>query len=572
MKRILFFSALLLICSQHIFGDTWTVTNKNAFTESEGVGNMDTREGDLKFCMQKCAGGDDIVFDASLNGQTIYFSINRFLITKAIVLDASELPNGIILDGGQSVAIFKVNKDVSETSFYNITFKNGKNTSGVKAEGGAITVAAPYVYFENCKFIDNSSVYGVVENGAWAGALHINNPLSFVWFKGCVFKNNYSDKQGGAILVAGATNVLIEDCLFDGNKADFKGGAIMVNTGTGNDDPIVEIINSTFINNVLTGIYGASGGNGIAIGNDYTGGHTIKLINTTVTNNIATEKDRAAVSTSGSDIIVGSSLIAGNLSGDTIAWDISVTKPTLQSLGYNVFCQAKMNGEELIYSYKNDVQYLEWAEKPILPKTVNENGVVVPITTTDAWKAIKVVPLSVVSSADFLGTEPKDCLGNIKDSRLTCAGSYELPAYVLEMKDASGSVTPADGINLYLKGTEVQISSAGVDKWTLDGVDNGTANFSLTMNKDYVVEAFGASSDRTINGKKINVYNGENKLIIENAKDLKIELFSAHGVKMGNYDLMSDYETLSLPQLNNSIIIIRISDKKGSSFSDKIIL
>jgi predicted outer membrane repeat protein len=190
------------------------------------------------------------------------------------IWDASPIMEDCEFVGNQSpwssgaIAIYR-SDSATEPQFLDCLFKNNF-TSG---SGGAIVSHSNCVsYFENCEFINNSSLYngGAIWDGYTlagtsqyvnclfegnhcednGGAVYMVNTLSS--FENCEFKENYSDyQQGGAIFAYDDCTTSYEQCTFSGNVAQGSGGAL------DNNDNCTTTINRCNFRNNSAGIGGA---------------------------------------------------------------------------------------------------------------------------------------------------------------------------------------------------------------------------------------------------------------------------------------------------------------------------
>lgn len=144
---------------------------------------------------------------------------------------AKSVPNGVIdgitFQNGSDVSGAFYN-DKSSYTIQNCTFKNNNSTTF-----GAVYNRKGKMYIKNCYFYDNVGKKG-------AAISTTEDEKSVV--EHCIFKNNTASNVGGAIYISGnSLNVL--DSNFTQNQADNNGGAIYKDGGT------LTIKNSNFIKN-----------------------------------------------------------------------------------------------------------------------------------------------------------------------------------------------------------------------------------------------------------------------------------------------------------------------------------
>ncbi|MCA9979585.1 MAG: right-handed parallel beta-helix repeat-containing protein, partial [Anaerolineales bacterium] len=183
-------------------------------------------------------GPDTINFAASLSGQTIALTSGELSINHDVTIDGSALAERLTIDGQNNTGriLYIVDGTVTIDS---LRFINGDSNDGDPGDddgdGGAIHIAyATSVTIQNSEFSGNQSQY----NG---GALYIlQSPITLT---NNTFTNNSTQHAGGAIRNAdGAFAVNITNNTFVGNWAD-TGAAIWLSGGA-------EVIaNNTFSNN-----------------------------------------------------------------------------------------------------------------------------------------------------------------------------------------------------------------------------------------------------------------------------------------------------------------------------------
>lgn len=255
MKNVLFLIGLLFIV-ENLTADVLKVTN-----------TADTGTGSLRSLIELSTDGDSIVFDKSLNGQTINV-LSEITITKSIAIDGKDI--SITLSGRQLNCVFYINNSISNVRFYNLIFTNAPSSSIRNGsiiytnlcasiaisncifqnnnKGGSIITTSLYgtkSYFNNCKFINNSSTSitannlsiqntefnntGVVNvkngNSNFSDCLFINGGKAIdiqtdntFYISRCTFQNNtITTTTENSTLIYGYTQANIEDCIFRDN-------------------------------------------------------------------------------------------------------------------------------------------------------------------------------------------------------------------------------------------------------------------------------------------------------------------------------------------------------------------
>lgn len=154
----------------------------------------DAGSGTLREIVATAGNGDTIVFDASLDGQTIHLTTGAIAIDKNLTIEgpgASELT----IDAGHNSQIFTVS--AGNLSISGLTLANGAASSN----GGAIDdTGAGSLAVSECRFIGNTAG-GAGGSGAYSGR-----------------------GQGGAIRYEGEASLAVEDSSFEGNTAGGAGG------------------------------------------------------------------------------------------------------------------------------------------------------------------------------------------------------------------------------------------------------------------------------------------------------------------------------------------------------------
>ena len=174
---------------------------------------------------------------------------------------------------------------------YNSTLNNNNATE----YGGAIYIKKGNVTVNGSSFINNSATKG------FGGAIFVNTGIVTV-INGSSFINNTANFDGGTICIGGTGDVIVNGSYFTDNYA-YTGGAICIN-GTGD----VTVINgSSFINNT------AESGFGGAI---YTENGSVAVTNgSSFINNTVESGDGGAIYVNGNVNVIDSSFINNSVTG-----------------------------------------------------------------------------------------------------------------------------------------------------------------------------------------------------------------------------------------------------------------
>lgn len=157
--------------------------------------------------------------------------------------------------------IFSITNN-STLKLINITFINGNSIFGgaLQNNGGSVTIT-------NCIFINNTAK-------DWGGAIYSHS--TNITIENSVFINNTGNYGGALDIYFRSYFSKIVNCTFKDNIATREGGAIYTSSSN-----YFKVIDSKFINNIVTDSYGTGG----AITNN--GGENFTIINSDFINNTA---------------------------------------------------------------------------------------------------------------------------------------------------------------------------------------------------------------------------------------------------------------------------------------------
>ncbi|MDQ8192135.1 right-handed parallel beta-helix repeat-containing protein [Roseibacillus persicicus] len=234
MKLQIFSLRLFLVLSLFSSLHAQVVTNRD-----------DSGPGSLRDTITSAAAGATITFDPSLSGQEIYLN-SQYLLDKDLIIDASSLRQGIILDGSNTNRIIEVTGNRSITC-RRITFQNGTGTSTMagNTRGGAIAIRdSGDLVLEDCQFtscqtstgggaIFNQSAdltlrrcfFGYNQASVDGGAINCNGGLTYI--TNCTFLQNIAGGSGGAIKYSGSSDFSLTSCTLVTNSAEVAGGGLI---------------------------------------------------------------------------------------------------------------------------------------------------------------------------------------------------------------------------------------------------------------------------------------------------------------------------------------------------------
>lgn len=301
---------------------------------------------------------DSIKFDTSLAGKVITIKDKPILIERTVVIDGEN--NNIKLDGGDAVQLMSIDDGIDdeavsiiEATILNLTFQNGKH---------------------------------IGESG---GAISVRDKLTL---EGCIFENNFSNKQAGAIIVykvLAASELHVNRCLFKNNSAQSDGfntsGGAIASANEGSGQIKINIKNSIFISN------NAKLGGAVA---SWYNAETW-LYNNLFYDNNALEKGGAYYGNA-TQASLGGNLFIGN-SANTVPNEICTEISWMHiflDLGYNVYQNGIVNSDDLSFTWGATSKKLSTSEAII---TVNSSSKEQYTLTTVGDTETRIVPQSFIN-------------------------------------------------------------------------------------------------------------------------------------------------------------------------------
>jgi Putative Ig domain len=265
----------------------------------------DSGTGSLREVIEDANGGDKIVFDASLNDQTINLA-SAIVIDKSLTLEGLGASH-LTIDGNHTSQIFIVS--AGDLSISRLTLANG----ATPGNGGAINYESTgSLIISDSTFTGNTAGGAGSTGGPHGGAIYMLYQSASLTISGSTFtdnsaggdgnSNDYSGRsRGGAIEYDGEGSVTITDSAFTGNTAGGDGGD-GYQSGYGHGGAIyllgsaasTSVSDSTFTNNSAGGDGGGGNisgrGEGGAIEGE-SGTGPLTITGATFTDNVAGGRD-----------------------------------------------------------------------------------------------------------------------------------------------------------------------------------------------------------------------------------------------------------------------------------------
>jgi BspA type Leucine rich repeat region (6 copies)/Concanavalin A-like lectin/glucanases superfamily len=242
----------------------------------------DNGPGSLRRTIAAASTGDVIKFSNTLSGATILLTGGELLLTNDLTIDASALPNGLVIDGNTNSRVFEVASNCTAV-LDSLTLSNGYD-SGSDFGGGILNYGTLTV--SRCTISGNSAPNGGGGIANYSGTLTLNQST--------IASNSATANLGGGILNYFGT-LTVNECTIASNSAS-GGGGILNYGGT------LTLNQSTTANNLAT----ADPGGGI---DNYSG--TLLVIQCTIAGNSAPAGGGGITDTYGT-LIFSNSIVAGN--------------------------------------------------------------------------------------------------------------------------------------------------------------------------------------------------------------------------------------------------------------------
>lgn len=313
----------------------------------EDDGSLDSTLGQgvsLREAIAHSLSGSLITFALSLDGETIQLdaTLGQLVIDKSLSIDASALPNGIIIDGGSNGDFVK---DGNETRCFLISDSNSGTQldvslsqltiqKGVSEGDGGNMRNRENLTLTNCRIINGrTSGEG---NGRGGGIFSISANLTM---NSCTISDNRAQGLGGTgggiEAIIGGDLTLI-DCNVLNNQAENFGGGIH----SQNDRVILE--NCTIARNQA---HGATGGGGISFSGNVQD-EAFEITNCTIVDNQALNGAGGGISTFFGDYVLSHCTVVGNVAADGQAAGVAHERSTSTSMEFR-HCIVQDNGPGL---------------------------------------------------------------------------------------------------------------------------------------------------------------------------------------------------------------------------------
>ncbi|WFB37436.1 choice-of-anchor Q domain-containing protein [Kiritimatiellota bacterium B12222] len=416
--------------------------------------------GSLRQAIANAAATDTITFHASLSGQTISLTSGELLITKNLSIDASALPEGIVIDGNNNDRILNYATGTTN-SVDSVTFVNGSWAAlGSSNVGGAILVNP------NAVVTVNRSTF--TDNRAWWG--------------GAIYNNE------GEITVSSST--------FEGNSAGLGGAICSITDGVA---ALTTVINSTFFGNTTTGSGGA-----VCL---RSGSMTLQYC--TVTGNLSSSTDGgggvANITPTNSQIVVKGCIISGNTEGDVIRVGSDPTGG-FDSDNYNVIGTGNATGDF-------DDSYDQITSSPLLAPLGDYDG------PTETMPPLSGSPAIENGGQGQMGTDQRGFTRKSGSGVWHDSGAVDtLPSIVLNTNDdGAGSLretlrlaTPGFDVTFHadLEGESIVLTSGQILLDKDVGIDASALAGGMTIDGNANDRIFEITNEANVNLDTLHLING----------------------------------------------------------------
>ena len=208
----------------------------------------DNVPGSLRNVIAGALPSDLVSFAPNLSGQTILLTGGQIGLNTNLTIDASALPQGIILNGNHASRLFSVNGGT--VALNSLTITNGSD-AGSGGGGGIVNYAT--LTLNNCSLLGNTASD---PNWGGGGILSYNATLKL---NNCTLAGNSADNTvgGGGIFIDNGTVVVNQSTLAVNSGNNSSGGGIFN-----------YIFGTLLVTNSIIAANTATGGQGPDVGND----------------------------------------------------------------------------------------------------------------------------------------------------------------------------------------------------------------------------------------------------------------------------------------------------------------
>jgi hypothetical protein len=167
----------------------------------------------LRAAISAASSGDTIVFDPSLDGQTITLTSGELAITKNLNIEGLGADN-LAVSGQNMFRVFDIAGGAT-VIISGLTIENGNGVGPGKGNGGGVVNFGSNLTLEADTITNNSGGLGGGLGTDLAGITVVSN---------CLFTANHADFGGGGISDDSSATLTVEDTTLSGNDAPFGGG------------------------------------------------------------------------------------------------------------------------------------------------------------------------------------------------------------------------------------------------------------------------------------------------------------------------------------------------------------
>ncbi|MDB4265501.1 right-handed parallel beta-helix repeat-containing protein, partial [bacterium] len=354
---------------------------------------LDTPSGNdlsLREAIRDAAAGDIILFDPSLDGQTIPLdaTLGQLVIDKSLTIDASALPTGIIIDGGSNgdfildegeTRCFTVNSGT--VTFRNLTIQNGVSEGANilnnavltlvdckilggrafsetgNASGGGIFCQDGALTLTRCTVSGNETSGENSDGGGIAG-----DRVTLTFTDSTISQNQThgDNSEGGGIYVTTTGGLTMTGCTISGNQTHGTGsiGAGIFSTYSNNAN-ITTLTRCTIVGN--TALNAVGGGIANPRGN-------LSLSHCTLVDNSAANGEGAGIASSTDAPTTETTIQHSIIRNDAAASDLSLIQGSRDGNSF-IF-----SGENIIGSAGVGINNATTNTAPILLATLGDYG------------------------------------------------------------------------------------------------------------------------------------------------------------------------------------------------------